>query len=333
MANTLDIIIVNWNSGPQLKACLHSLTGALQPVFSLQRVVIVDNASSDASVAGDFCPPSLPMTLIRNTWNRGFAAACNQGAAASNADFLLFLNPDTILESTSLNTPISFLLQPENSQIAICGIQLLDDQQNVSRTCARFPSPFHFIARSMGLDRLFPKAFPSLYLDTESHSHSHRVDHVIGAFFLVRRSVFQQLSGFDERFFVYLEDLDFSLRAKLAGWTSYFLASAQLSHRGGGCSEQAKANRLFYSLRSRLLYSFKHFSFMAATCVLFFTLFVEPFSRIALAAAHLSFAEMKETLHAYWLLWTSPSSMTSRSNRNTVTQQSLPAAVRSLPPQ
>ena len=272
MANTLDIVIVNWNSGTQLKSCLASLPAALHPTFSLQRVVIVDNASSDASMDGDFYPHSLPVTIISNSENRGFAVACNQGAASSNADFLLFLNPDTLLQTHSLDFPLSFLLQPENSHIGICGIQLLDDNQNLSRTCAHFPSAMHFVGHSLGLDRLFPQTFPGLYLSAHDHSNSHIVDHVIGAFFLVRRSVFDQLDGFDERFFVYLEDLDFSLRAKQTGWTSYFLSTAQARHQGGGCSKQAKDTRLFYSLRSRLLYSFKHFSFLAATFVLFFTL-------------------------------------------------------------
>src|SRR5258708_40080093 len=91
------------------------------------------------------------------------------------------------------------------------------------------------------------------YFDTR------RVDVVTGAFLLVRRGIFEVLGGFDERFFVYLEDVDFLYRVGQAGWRCYYLAAARAYHRGGGCSEQAKAARLFYALRSRILYSYKHF--------------------------------------------------------------------------
>ena len=126
---------------------------------------------------------------------------------------------------------------------------------------------------------------------------------MIGAFFLVRRSMFEELGGFDERFFVYLEDLDFSFRARQAVWRSYYLADARAYHKGGGSSEQAKATRMFYSLRSRILYGYKHFGWFSATFLAVGTLFIEPFSRLALAIGLRSGREAKETIKGYAMLW------------------------------
>ena len=136
-----------------------------------------------------------------------------------------------------------------------------------------------------------------------SHLESKEVDHVIGAYYFVRRELFEKLGGLDERFFVYLEDLDFSIRAKKAGFASYYLASTTAFHKGGGSSEQVKSARLFYSLRSRLLYAFKHFGFFSASLVLFATLLVEPITRVVFGFSQRSLAAVSETLSAYWQLW------------------------------
>jgi GT2 family glycosyltransferase len=128
---------------------------------------------------------------------------------------------------------------------------------------------------------------------------------VIGAFFLVRKSVFEELGGFDERFFVYLEDLDFSYRAAKAGWGSYFLSSVRIFHHGGGTSHQIKARRLFYSLRSRLLYGFKHFSIPGGAGSGLVCLLIEPFVRSFHALLRGSTSTIIETLQAYGMLYRS----------------------------
>ena len=95
------VVIVNWNSGAQLRECLTSFAAAAGDDVTLSRITMVDNASVDGSADG-LENMGLPLTVIRNTENHGFAAACNQGAAGSDADFLLFLNPDTRLLAGSL---------------------------------------------------------------------------------------------------------------------------------------------------------------------------------------------------------------------------------------
>jgi N-acetylglucosaminyl-diphospho-decaprenol L-rhamnosyltransferase len=125
----------------------------------------------------------------------------------------------------------------------------------------------------------------------------------MGAFFLIRRSLFEELDGFDEQFFVYLEDVDLSLRAHRAGWRSFYLADAKAYHKRGGTSERVKPLRLFYSFRSRILYAYKHFGPASATSLTLATLFLEPRTRSLWSLLRLAFRELSETLQAYSLLW------------------------------
>ena len=303
MTPFMDIIIVNWNSGGQLRDCLESITNANnQDSFKLNRVVVVDNASWDGSADG-LEDLKLPLSIIRNTENRGFAAACNQGAKASVADYLLFLNPDTYLNDDSLAKPILLMEEDFSQQIGIIGIQLLDNNDEIARTCARFPTPGRFFSKMIGLDRLFPHIFPGHFMSDWDHRESREVDHVMGAFFLVRRFIFEELGGFDEQFFVYLEDLDFSLRARQAGWHCFYLAEAKARHKGGGTSEKVKALRLFYSLQSRILYGYKHFGWWSATSLMLGTLLLEPLARLTLSAFRRSSGEIHETIKGYSILW------------------------------
>jgi GT2 family glycosyltransferase len=296
----LRIVIVNWNAGDQLAQCLQSIVLAECSGFDLERVVVVDNASSDDSLEGIENFP-LPLHIIRNDRNRGFAAACNQGAAECSADYLLFLNPDTRLHADSLRLPLQFMAAGANAKVGICGIALLDETATVARSCARFPAPSMFYAAMLGLDRIWPRL--GHFMREWDHADTRAVDHVIGAFFLLRHSLFTQLGGFDERFFVYLEDLDFSLRARRAGWSSAFLAEASAYHKGGGTSEQVKATRLFYALRSRLLYVHKHYSTVQALGLSAATLTIELPARLALALLRADGPALGETLAAYRMLW------------------------------
>lgn len=277
--SSIDIVIVNWNSGSLLFECIHSIKNAINDEFEIKKVIIVDNNSQDSSLDG-VVNLDLPLLVIKNEDNLGFSKACNQGAKNSEADFILFLNPDTKLFNNSLSEPILFLTREETKNVGIVGVQLRDEFGNISRNCARFPTPFNMIYASLGLDKLLPNFFPPHFMLDWDHKDSRYVDQVMGSFFLVRRKLFEQLQGYDERFFVYYEDLDFAYRASKLGYKSYYLASAQIFHKGGGTSENVKADRLAYVLHSKLLYSKKHFSFLSYYIVLSVTLFIEPFVRI-----------------------------------------------------
>lgn len=289
----VHVVIVNWNSGAQLRECLRSFAAVANDGIAA-RVTVVDNASTDGSCERLEAP--VPIDLIRNADNRGFGAACNQGAAGSDAEFLLFLNPDTRLMAGSLAGPVSYLRS--NTGVGIAGIQLMDTDGHVTRNTARRPTPWSMAGNSVGLDRILPSVFPPHFVTEWAHDETRPVDQVMGAFFFVRRSVFEALGGFDERFFVYYEDLDFSMRARDRGWSSVFLATAQAFHRGQGTTEGATARRTFYFCRSRILYARKHFGGLGAFAVTIATLALEPIARLAAAPRSAG-----STLRAFAMLW------------------------------
>lgn len=299
----LDVVVVNWNAGKYLQACIESLGAAAQHTPALLRqVYLVDNGSTDGSLAAAM-PSNNPPVVIQNTDNVGFAAACNQGAHAGSAPYILFLNPDATASAETLQGAVAYMNAAENQRVGICGVRLIDEHGHTARSCSRFPSPSRILSDALGLSRLFPHRFQSQHMHEWAHLESARVDQVIGAFFLIRRSLFEQLGGFDERFFVYFEEVDLSYRVHQLGYSSMFLAHLEAFHKGGGSSDNVKARRLFYSLRSRLLYSMKHFSPMQALLVALVTLCVEPLVRLAHALARRSLSGAIETLKGCGYTW------------------------------
>lgn len=299
---TISVIIVNWNAGSLLRDCISSIGLAKHDGFALSEVVVVDNASTDDSLNG-IDQLKVPVTIIRNRENRGFAAACNQAAAVTSCDYLLFLNPDTLLYQNSLSLPISFMEREENSMIGICGVNLIDKHGISSTSCARFPSVRTYFGQATGLSKLFPNAFPTHLMNAFEFKGTPVIDQIIGAFFMIRGELFRTLKGFDERFFVYFEEVDLSLRAKKLGYSSYLLTQAIAFHEGGGCSRPVKATRLFYSLRSRLQYGSKHFSLQGNLALIIITVFLEFGSRIIFSLITRRFYQLKVTLCAYQKLF------------------------------
>jgi GT2 family glycosyltransferase len=292
-----DIIIVNWNSGRQLQDCIESVRA--HGGGHVGRCIVVDNGSKDGSV--DFLADAADVDLVLTGQNLGFGKACNIGAARGSSPFVLFLNPDACLMPQSLFTPLQFMAQPENSKVGVVGIRLMNEDGSVQRTCARFPVAVGLVASSFGLARAFPRL--GTHMHDWDHSSSRAVPHVIGAFYLMRRALFDSLKGFDERFFVYLEDLDLSCRVAQAGYTSHYLTEAQAFHAGGGVSSQVKAHRLFYSLRSRIQYGRKHFSGLGAAAVTLSTLMVEPVTRLGFLVLRGRFGEVGDLRRGYAMLW------------------------------
>jgi len=299
----IDILIVNWNSGEQLARCLESIDRKSTELINF--VIVVDNKSNDDSLSLiENTKWPFKLKLSKQDSNVGFGRACNIGAGLSNAPFILLLNPDTRIYEDTLSKPLNYLLSLEGKDCAVCGIQLRDENGIIQKHCARFPSLKTYFGQSTGLNVLFPRQFPYVFLDDFDHQSSRDVEHCIGAFYMIRRNVFDTLGGFDERFFVYLEDLDLSLRVHHLGWRIHYLADASAFHKGGGTSEKVKAHRLFYSLKSRILYSFKHFERVEAYCVAFMALFVEPVPRLLQCLfIKRSILEVKNTILGYSMLW------------------------------
>jgi N-acetylglucosaminyl-diphospho-decaprenol L-rhamnosyltransferase len=295
---SISIITINWNSAHQLQECLEAIIKSDRHEFRLDKVIIVDNASTDRSIEG-LEQLDLPIQIIRNSVNKGFGAACNQGAAVSNSDYLLFLNPDTRVAENSIDRAASFMNKSSAQKVGVVGIQLVDERGKIQRSCARFPSQTNLWCSILGIDKLVKSPLTSYMMTEWHHDNTQPVDHVMGAFYLIRGELFRSLQGFDENFFVYFEDLDLSYRVHQAGWSSYYLADTRSFHKGGGTSEKIKATRLFYSQRSRILYGYKHFNWFQATAIALATLTIEPLTRIGFALLKFSPSQATETIQGY----------------------------------
>jgi len=257
----VEIVIVNWNSRSLLRECVVALDRST--IAERLSVCIVDNASTDGSADG-LGTERVRATLLRNSENRGFAAACNQGARIGQAPLIFFLNPDVRIEPDTVERAVNYLTEPCNSRVGILGIQLLDANGTVWRSCARAPTMTMLLLRTMFLDRLCPQLVFPHFLAEWDHRDTRPVDQVMGAALMIRRPLFEKLGGFDERFFVYYEDVDLCEAARKSGWNVTHFAGARAIHVGGGTTQAVRDRRLAYEIRSRLEYAAKHHGRTAA---------------------------------------------------------------------
>jgi GT2 family glycosyltransferase len=299
---TVDVVIVTWNSEESLPHCLASLAASSRIRFTFDRIVIVDNASSVAIRPGTY--DRLPaIMLIANDSNRGFATACNQGAAGSQADYLLFINPDAIVAPEALDRAVAAFDDPARRDVAAIGLQLVDAGGEPQATCGRFLTFRAVFNQLTGLSLASPRRFRGFRMTDWDHRETRDVDYVSAACTLLRRPVFAELGGFDEGFTVYLEDADFALRARRAGWQSRFLADASVCHEGGWSTGRDRAVRLAHAWRSLLVYSRKHFNLPRAVTLGLVTLTLAPLARLGEAAMHASGREVVDALAGYARLY------------------------------
>ena len=298
---SIDVVIVNWNSGDGLRRCIESIVSSSGENFVVERIVVVDNASTDSSLSGISGTGGF-VEIVRNERNEGFARACNAGARMGSAEYILFLNPDVVLSPDTLSS-VAETLKRLDEDTAVLGIQLVDESGAPAVTCAREPGVFHFINRALLLDRVFPGIFRSYHLTEFSHREDSYVEHVSGAFYMIRRAIFTDIGGFDERFFVYLEDLDLSIRVREAGYRIFFYSGAKAYHEGGGTSKGDISSRQFYAVSSRILFAFKHFGRFYGSLILVTALTVEPCIRCLAGVFSLSWEKLLSNVKSYLRLW------------------------------
>ena len=225
---SLSIIIVNYRSWKRLSACLHSIEQ--QGVQDLE-VIVVDNFSNDGQ--GESFAAQFPkVKWIMQSINGGFAQACNRGAAEATGKWLLFLNPDTLL-----NTPVlqSLLERAEQeTEWKLIGIRQLNDAGKDTHPHGVFLKWWNVWPPFRSLERLIMgRASSKQYLSTAPITFP---DWISGAFVLIRKNDFQELGGWDERFWMYYEDMDLSRRAADKGWKRVMYNELVCVHSHGGSS-------------------------------------------------------------------------------------------------
>ncbi|MEK7408994.1 MAG: glycosyltransferase family 2 protein [Acidobacteriota bacterium] len=247
------IVVVTHNSEPEIGPCLDAAlaTGA--------QVVVVDNASQDATLEEVLLRPAV--RLIANPWNRGFAAAANQGIGAIDCACVLLLNPDAVLLG-GLAALASACRQPG---VAAAGGKLVDERgrPQTGFMVRRFPSALSLTFEMFGLNRLWPanpvnRRYRCLDLDAEVPAE---VEQPAGAFLMVRRGVWQELGGFDESFHpLWFEDVDFLKRARDLGCRVLYVPAAAARHLGGrSVGRLPWERRRVYWYDSLLSYAARHF--------------------------------------------------------------------------
>jgi GT2 family glycosyltransferase len=225
---SLSIIIVNYRSWKRLSACLHSIE---QQGLQDLEVIVVDNFSNDGE--GEAFAAQFPKVkwIMQNT-NGGFAQACNKGAAHANGNWLLFLNPDTILNTTVLQPLLE--RSEKETDWKLIGIRQLNDAGKDTHPHGVFLKWWNVWPPFRSLERLIKgPEFSKQYFSTASVSFP---DWISGAFVLIRKNDFQELGGWDERFWMYYEDMDLSKRAADKGWKRVMYNELVCIHSHGGSS-------------------------------------------------------------------------------------------------
>jgi len=243
----VSVCIVNWNTRALLRDCLRSIAAWTQGVAV--EVIVVDNASTDGSVA--MLRRAFPeVRLIASEDNLGFARGSNLAASVATGDYLLYLNPDTELRSNAIRGLRDFLATHPGHGAAGC--RLLNTDGSLQATCASdLPSPRNELASLLLLDRLFPASrwCAARELNHWDHADSRDVACLSGACMMLPRPLAQALGGFDERHFMYGEDLDLCCRLRATGARLHYLAGETIVHHEGAASR--KRGRGFAPLRQR----------------------------------------------------------------------------------
>ncbi len=253
----LTVVIVNYNVRYFLEQCLLSVRRASEglPVDT----IVVDNNSSDDSVA--MVRTRFPeVRLIVNADNPGFSKANNQAIRQSEGDYVLLLNPDTVVAEDTFRIVLSYL--DDHPRVGGLGARMIDGSGTFLPESKRgFPTPFVAFCKSVGLNRLFPKSrrFNRYHLGYLDERENHAVDVLAGAFMALRRSVLEEIGLLDETFFMYGEDIDLSYRIVQAGYENHYLADTTIIHYKGESTKKGSLNyvRVFY--QAMIIFARKHF--------------------------------------------------------------------------
>ena len=269
MKPVLSIVIVSFNTRQLLKECLDSVYASLAESTLVSEVIIVDNASRDGSAAA--VRERFPQVrLIANEDNRGFAAANNQALKTigygigdtypSSPKYAMLLNPDTIVGENALTTLVRFM--DANPEAGACGARLLHSDGSFQHSAFAFPTLF----------QIFLDFFSINYRLTDSRLNGRYprrlyqagkpfpIDHPLGAALMVRREAIEQVGLLNERFFIYCEEIDWCLRIKAAGWSTWCVPEAQIVHHVARSTGQFRDEMFVALWKSRYQLFEKHYS-------------------------------------------------------------------------
>ncbi|MDD2224957.1 MAG: glycosyltransferase family 2 protein [Candidatus Shapirobacteria bacterium] len=232
----LSVIILNYNSADYLKKCLESISKSDIGNYKYE-VIIVDNNSSDDSIKLAKTVKSSNFKFLELNNNRGFAHGNNQGLKEidSKTRFVLFLNPDTIVQKDTFKKMIEFFDQNKNIDAATCQINLALTGKMQPECHRGFPTPWNSLCYFTGLSKLFPhsKTFSGYFMGNLDKTIPHKIDACVGAFLMVKKEVGDKIKWWNEKYFFYGEDLDFCYQLKQNNFNLYFNPNCKITHFQG----------------------------------------------------------------------------------------------------
>jgi len=251
----LSIIIVNYNVKYFLEQCLDSVAHAVKNIDA--EVFVVDNNSSDASI--EYLKPLFPdLKFIENQINVGFSKANNQAIKQATGEYILLLNPDTVIGENSLINVCRFM--DENQQAGAVGVKMMDGYgQFLAESKRGFPSPWNSFCKMSGLSKFFPKSkrLGGYHLKFLDKNNIHEVDILAGAFMMVRKKAIEKAEYLDESFFMYGEDIDWSYRITLSGYKNFYYPEPIIHYKGESTKKDIKYVKHFYE--AMLIFFNKHY--------------------------------------------------------------------------
>lgn len=235
----LSIVIVSFNAKYFLYLTLKSLE-KIASQFHIE-ILVIDNASSDKL---DSISTHFPhVKFIQNQKNLGFGAANNVGVGQASSDSILILNPDTIISENLIKKGLELLNQIEN--VGAIGVRMLDGRGNYLPESKRgFPDLGSSVYKLLGLHSLFPSQSPlnKYYLSNSNHNENQYIEVISGACFFIKKSVYEAIGGFDEKYFMYGEDIDISKELSQNGYQNYFIGDEEIIHFKGESSRKSQWN-------------------------------------------------------------------------------------------
>lgn len=260
----LSIIIVNYNVKYFLKQCLAAVYGSQRRLADGNEleldVWVVDNDSVDGSV--EMVQQEFPQVhVIANHENTGFAKANNQALACCTGDYMLLLNPDTVVEADTFIKCVDFMSEHED-----CGglcVKMVDGEGRYLKESKRgFPTPETSFYKISGLIRLFPRnrRIAAYYMGHLGEDDVNEIEIMPGAFLMFRREVYDRIGGLDESYFMYGEDIDFSWRIRLAGWKNYYLPTTHIIHYKGESTKKGSMNYVYTFYNAMSIFVRRYFS-------------------------------------------------------------------------
>ena len=254
----LSIVIVSYNVQHFLEHCLYSVIEASKNLNT--EIIVVDNNSVDDSV--QMLKEKFPhLHLIENKFNKGFSSANNQAIKIAKGEYILLLNPDTLVETDTFGKTIAFM--DAHTDAGALGVKMLNGEGTfLSESKRGLPTPAVAFYKLSGLSKLFPtsKIFNTYHLGFLDENKTHSVDVLAGAFMLIRKSVLDKVGLLDETFFMYGEDIDLSYRITLAGYKNYYFAETKIIHYKGKSTNKNSIAHVVAFYKAMLIFAKKHFS-------------------------------------------------------------------------